>query len=159
MICRACGAEVRFGWRGAQPGWWHREDLDHPGDPIVPEEVEEVEALPPVEVPCHPVPPKDGLIPGGARTILNLLPKHGWELRRLTHSRGPYVGSKKVLGISDSIVLGAVGPRGLDGVARVAVASWRDGKYDFGYIGTAEEGKLVTEKANATELKDWIKSP
>lgn len=161
MICRTCLAAVRYGHRHGLPGWWHREDLDHEAFPIVEPEVVDEEPLPPVEVACHPVEPRDPLVPGGVRTITNLLSKQGWELRRLTHARGPYVGSKgKVLSISDTIVLGAREPEtlGLDRPVRVAVASWRDGKFDFAYRGGILGGRLIsTESANAVGLKNWIK--
>lgn len=164
MICRTCREEVRFGRRDGNPGWWHRENVDHGCFPIPKPEVEEVEPLPPVEIPGHKVEPKDEVVPGGVRTVVNLLAKRGWELRRLTHARGPYVGAKgDVLSISDTVVLGAREvPRcergGLDRPDRIAVASWRDGKFDLAYVGYIRDGQItVTERANATTMKAWIK--
>lgn len=163
MLCRDCREEVRYGARDGAPGWLHREPKDHIGFPVVAPEVEEVEPLPPVEIPCRPVDPKDEIVPGGVRTITNLLAKQGWELRRLTHARGPYVGAKgDVLSISDTIVLGArEAPRcergGLDRPPRIAVASWRDGKFDFAYVGVIRDGTFVTTGANNTAMKAWIK--
>lgn len=163
MVCRTCREEVRFGRRSDNPGWWHRGDVDHDTFPVPAPEVEEIEPLPEPEVVAHAVQPKDEIVPGGVRTITNLLAKRGWELRRLTHARGPYVGAKdKLLSISDSVVLGArEKPRcargGLDRPPRIAVASWRDGKFDFAYVGVIQDGRVVTEPANNTAMKSWIK--
>lgn len=154
MICEHCGAELRFGWRDGQPGWWHRDTATHDGVPIVRDNTPEVAVIPEPEVRSTPVTPKDDIVPGGVRTVTNLLAKQEWELRRLTHARGPYVGSKgEVLSISDTIVLGA---RKVDGSA-IAVASWRDGKFDFAYVGGIVGDKIETRKVNATEMKNWIK--
>jgi hypothetical protein len=154
MICRTCRAPVRYGRRHERHGWWHREDLDHDAFPIPEPEVIADPVIPPIEIACHAVEPKDEIVPGGVRTITNLLAKRGWELRRLTHARGPYIGAKgEALSISDTIVLGAVGPRSLDGKVLRAVASWRDGKFDFAY---ALGGDSMT-KVNATELRNFIK--
>lgn len=115
--------------------------------------------LPPVEIPCHPIDPAEFAPRSGIRQIVNLVFKSGWELVRLTHARGPYVGSKgELLSISDTIVLGAR-MQVLDGSTHVAVASWRDGKFDFAFIGTIRNCHLSTRKVNATEMKDWIKDP
>lgn len=164
MICRTCREEVRFGRRDDNPGWWHRDGKDHDTFPIPAPEVEEEAPLPPVEIQGHSVEPKDEIVPGGVRTITNLLAKQGWELRRLTHARGPYVGAKgDVLSISDTIVLGArEAPRcwrgGLDRPPRIAVASWRDGKFDFAYVGVIQDGTIVVrDRANNTAMKAWIK--
>jgi len=103
--------------------------------------------------------PVDDLAPrSGMRQIANLVEKTaGWELRRLTTARGPYLGADgSVLSISDSLVLGARGPE-VDGEARVAVASWRDGKFDSAYAGTIRGRRIETHPVNATELKSWIK--
>jgi len=141
------------------------------------EHAPEAKALPPVEVWGHTVAPDDPLVPQGARLIAELVsgvtrvtpkgkssksPKHppmapGWELRRLTHARGPYVGSSgECLSISDTIVVGARGPE-VDGARRIAVASWRDGAFDFGYTGVIKGGALETTIANSNALKAWIK--
>lgn len=118
----------------------------------------EVTVFPPVEIPGHTVEPDSFAPRSGIRQVINLLPKHGWELRRLTRSRGPYAGSRgEVLSISDSIVLGASKPVELDGSRHIAVASWRDGKFDFAYVGVVRSGALSPRRVNATEMKDWIK--
>lgn len=158
MICRSCREVVRFGWRHSRPGWWHREDKDHDAFPIVePPPAWQPEELPPVEVVSTPVDPKDERVPGGVRTITNLLPKHDWELVRLTYARGPYVGGKgKVLSISDTILLKARGQE-VDGTRPIAVASWRDGKFDFAYIGEIKASTIRPRPANATDMKNWIK--
>lgn len=101
----------------------------------------------------------DELAPrSGMRQIANLIGKtDGWELRRLTRARGPWMGARgQVLSISDSLVLAARSEE-VDGVRRVAVASWRDGKFHSAYVGTSKGGRMTTEKANATDLKNWIK--
>lgn len=169
MICALCGEEVRFGWRHGRPGWWHREDVDHEADPVVPEartyELDEdgqpviIEPLPTPEVECHPVevdsfPPRSGI-----RQICSLVIKQGWELRRLTHSRGGYLGAKgQVLSVSDSVVLGARGPARIDGGVPIAVASWRDGSFDFAHVGLITGGSRVPmTKVNSSTLKGWIK--
>lgn len=134
-------------------------------------------ALPPVEVWGHTVTPDDPLVPQGARLLAELVsgvtrmtpkgkssksPKHpamapGWELRRLTRARGPYIGSSgEALSVSDTIVLGARGPE-VDGEYRIAVASWRDGSFDFAWTGVVRGSAVVTEQANSNALKAWIK--
>lgn len=137
----------------------------------------EDKVLPPVEVFSHPITPDDPLVPQGARLLAELVtgvtrvtpkgkssksPKHppmapGWELRRLTHARGPYVGANgECLSISDTIVLGAR-QSGLDDGYRIAVASWRDGSFDFAYTGVVKGGIVATTAANSNALKAWIK--
>lgn len=119
-----------------------------------------VEPIPEPEMRATPV-EVDSLPPrSGMRQIANLVLKtDGWELRRLTAARGPYVGSDgSVLSISDSLVLGAVGPE-LDGGRVIAVASWRDGKFDHAYAGRLSDGVAKVNPVNATELKAWIKEP
>lgn len=83
----------------------------------------------------------------------------GWELVNITHSRGPYRGSKgEVLSVSDTHVLRARGPVGVDGSRRVAVGSWRDLAFDFAFIGTIRGGRLTdTRRVGSDEMKDWIK--
>ena len=137
----------------------------------------EGKVMPPVEVWSHTVAPDDPLVPQGARLLAELVsgvtrvtpkgkssksPKHppmapGWELRRLTHARGPYVGATgECLSVSDTIVLGARGPE-VDGARRIAVASWRDGAFDFAYTGILKGGAVTTNAANSNALKAWIK--
>ena len=126
----------------------------------------EAKALPPVEVWGHTVTPDDPLVPQGARLLAELVtgvtrlmpngknsksPKYppaapGWELRRLTHARGPYVGSSgECLSISDTIVLGARGPEvdGKPNKARIVAASWRDNAFDFAYAGILDGSAWV----------------
>lgn len=80
----------------------------------------------------------------------------GWAVRRFTGARGPYLGADgTVLSISDTVVLGA---REVDS-DRIAVASWRDGQFDTGYIGHLERGIARVEAATSTEMKAWIKEP
>lgn len=94
-----------------------------------------------------------GGVPGGARSLMNLAEKHGWEVSRLTYSRGPYMSWKgESLGVSDYVVLHVRRP-GIDGPALLGVASWRDGKADCCYLATKES----TRSLAVTELKDTIK--
>lgn len=122
------------------------------------EDPDHVEPLPAPEVPCHPIDIEDLPARSGMRQVANLVLKQGWELRRLTAARGPYIGSKsEVLSTSDTVVLGARGPERLDGGVPVAVASWRDGKFDFAITGILKGGRCTTSKVDATALKRWIK--
>lgn len=150
MICRQCQAELRFGWRDGQAGWWHRENVDHSGVPVVPPADPYVApVIPEPEEPCHSITVEDLRPRSGPRQIANLLPKHGWEIRRMTASKGPYINARgEVSRISDSIVMSAVHPDG-----RRLVACWVDVAFEFAYIG---RGAGVTA-CNATELKGWIK--
>lgn len=113
--------------------------------------------IPPVEIPCHPLEVEDLPPRSGMRQVANLLLKtDGWELRRLTHARGPYIGqSGECLSISDTIVIG--GRCKVDDGTRIAVASWRDGKFDHAFIGTIRGGTLDPRLVDATTMKDWIK--
>ena len=97
-------------------------------------------------------PPRSGI-----RQMVNLVLKTpGWELRRLTHARGPYMGSKgEVLSISDSIVMSAR-TKVDDGYALV-VCSWRDGAFDTGYTGVLKAGVITPTPATSTAIKAWIK--
>ena len=118
-----------------------------------------MEAFPEPEVLGHSVEIEDLPTRSGMRQIANLVVKSGWDLRRLTESRGPYMGADgSVLSISTRLVLGARGPQ-LDRGVAVAVASWRDGKFDTAYAGRIADGRLQVDPVNATELKDWIKEP
>lgn len=124
------------------------------------EEVRGAEPIPAPEIPKHTVEVESLPARSGMRQVANLVVKtDGWELRRLTAARGPYVGSDgTVRSISDSLVLGAVGPE-LDGGQAIAVASWRDGKFDHAYAGRLVGTRAVVDPVNATELKNWIKEP
>lgn len=132
-----------------------------------------------VEVWAHPVDYTEFAGTSGIRQIANLVTgetrvmpngktskskKHppmapGWELVNITHARGPYRGSKgEVLSVSDTHVLRARGPVELDGSRRVAVGSWRDGGFDFAYVGTIRDHRLVDlRKVGSDEMKTWIK--
>lgn len=132
-----------------------------------------------VEVWAHDVPLTDFAPQSGIRQIGNLVTgetrlmpngktskskKHppaapGWELINLHHARGPYKGSKgEVLSVSDTHVMRARGPVGLDGARRWAVASWRDLKFDFAWIGIIKDGRLtIDRRATSDEMKDWIR--
>jgi hypothetical protein len=180
-VCSRCGEEVRFGFRDGVKGWHHRESVDHiarhghsvpyiaADAPVVIEEAplrdgDDDEPVDPalqdavVEVWSHPVDPDSFAPRSGIKQVINLIEKtDGWERRRLTHARGPYKGAKgQVLSISDTIVLGARCDL-LDGSARIAVASWRDGKFDFAFIGIIKDGRLAPDKVDATTMKNWIK--
>lgn len=130
----------------------YREAEDEPDEPA--------DLLPPVEIECHPLTPADLPPRSGCRQVVNLVNKtEGWELISLNHSRGPYIGTGgKVLSISDRVLLKARGLVRFDGYVSIAVASWRDGKFDSAYIGRAQGGDIAVSAANATELKDWIKT-
>lgn len=158
MICRTCREEVRFGWRVGTPDWWHQGEVDHQAFPIVPDSRKPPPVIPPVEIPCHPVDPASFAPRSGIRQVINLLAKHGWELRSITHARGPYIGSSgEMLSMSDTIVIRSRGPVRLDDTRRIAVASWRDGAFDFSFIGTIKGGLCRPFSANSSEMKDWIK--
>lgn len=172
--CAACGQEVRWGWRHDREAYWHREDVDHPpifGNALTPEQWEvtrralaeargekadEEEAsheIEPIEVHARDVtidefPPRSGI-----RQVINLITKQGWELVSVRHARGPYMGARKSLGVSDVHVVKARGPVRLDGTTPVAVASWRDLDFDFAYIGVLPH----LERVKSTDLKAWIK--
>lgn len=182
--CARCGQEVRFGVRDEVKSWHHREAVDHtavlghsPLNVAAPTEVyeneDEVAEIPRVvEVYAHDVDPSEFSAQSGIRQMVNLVTgvtktgkkksdppaAPGWELVNLHHARGPYTGSKgEVLSISDTHVLRARGPVGLDGSRPVAVASWRDGGFDFGFVGVIRDGNLSPVKVNSTDMKNWIK--
>lgn len=120
-----------------------------------------VEPLPEPEILSTPMPLKGSLtvgdrevpVPGGVRTIVNLAEKIGWEVTRLTYSRGPYMGAAGgSLGTSDYIVMHVRGPV-VDGHPLVGVASWRDGKSDS--VWQVENGHLTQSGARA--LAAWMK--
>lgn len=106
----------------------------------------------PVSVKPEHFPPRSGI-----RQIIGLIGKQGWELRRLTIGRGPWIGATgKMLSISDVWVLGVRGPE-VDGVRRVGVACWRDGSFEFAQFGTLKAGVLTVTRGSSTDLKNWIK--
>lgn len=103
-----------------------------------------------VEIWSTPVEPKDKRVPGGVRTITNLVNKTpGWEVKRLTYARGPW-GSGHHRKIVDTIVLGA---QRVDEPGIAVVTCHRDGKFEFGYAFAKHQGS----KVNATELKTYIR--
>jgi len=130
-------------------------------------EEEETHELEPIEVYSTDLPLKgrvfvgcsDGsvavaAVPGGARTIINLAHKVGWEVWRLTYARGPWVGANGgSLGVSDNVILIVKGPPALDGTPRLGVGSWRDGKSKWAW--RIENNH--TYRVGANELKAWMK--
>lgn len=140
-------------WRELAP---EPEPVDEDDDELEDDAV--IAPLPEPEVPRHDVtadafPPRSGI-----RQILNLIDRTpGWELMRLTHARGPWIGSKgTMLSISDSVVLAARGPVGVDGTP-IAVGTWRDGDFKTAYTGVLQAGHLATTGVNSKALKTWIK--
>lgn len=127
------------------------------------EDADNWDSIPEPEVRCTDVdasifPPRSGIL-----QIINLIEKtDGWDLRRITYARGPYVGARgQVLSISDHHKVSAVGPivegDGLDSGQRFVVASWRDLKFDAGYTGLIRDRVVYPTIANSTALKAWIK--
>lgn len=122
------------------------------------DDAEDREPLPVPEVPAYDFDPADFAPRSGIRQVINLIGKQGWELVSCRHARGPYVGADgSVLSISDVHVVKARGPAEVDGGIPVAVASWRDGKFDFAYIGIFKDHRLAPHKVDATTMKTWIK--
>lgn len=183
--CARCGQEVRWGTRDGVLKYHHRERVDHEpafgnihARAVLPEaEVETEKVIPPIEVHAHEVDPSEFAPQSGIRQIANLVTgttrvmpngksskslKHppmapGWELVNLTHSRGPYMGSRgDALSISDCHVLRARAHQ-VDGSVKIAVASWRDGDFEFAYIGTIKDGRLAPERVSSDAMKQWIK--
>jgi len=96
----------------------------------------------------------DIAIPGGVNTTLSAAAAAGWEVRRLTYSRGPFLSSSgKSLGVSDFVVIGLAGPM-VDGGRVYGVASWRDGKSYFGWWINADRS---VEHLGAEALKARMK--
>ena len=121
---------------------------------------EEEAPLPEPEVPLHDVEVYDLPPRSGMRQVANLVLKtDGWDLVSLASSTGPYLGSDgSVLSISERLVLKARGPK-LDSGTAIAVASWRDGKFDTAYAGRLVGDRVQVDSVNATDLKSWIKEP
>lgn len=109
-------------------------------------------------VTAQPVGPDDFPPRSGIRQIYNLVDKtDGWEVAGFTLAIGPYVGARgQVLSISDSVKMVMGGPE-VDSGRRVAVASWRDGAFDFAYTGILKGSTVTTQPANSATLKAWIK--
>lgn len=122
------------------------------------QEKETWDEVPEPFVTAQPVGPEDFPPRSGIRQIHRLATKtDGWEVANFTLAIGPYVGaSGQVLSISDSVKMVLRGPE-VDNGRRVAVASWRDGAFDFAYTGILRDGIVHTEPANSTALKAWIK--
>lgn len=150
--------------REKNPDWAGWTDVDEDGAKIEPEAIEPEDepiedAIPAPEVRATGIHPDDPRTPGGAKQICNLLKKHGWERRRLSFARGPYLGAKSdVLSISDHVVLVA---RVINSEERrYVVCSWRDGKFDSAWIHSKDlNGKqTMLDKVNANQLKEWIRN-
>lgn len=109
-------------------------------------------------VTAQPVGPEDFPPRSGIRQIHSLATKTaGWDVVGFTLAIGPYMGSRgQVLSISDSVKMVMRGPT-VDSGVRVAVASWRDGAFDFAYTGILKDGVVTTEPTNSNGLKAWIK--
>lgn len=126
------------------------------------EEVEEKDVwaeVPAPELRSHPVDIDTFEPRSGVRTLHRLVGKTaGWEVRSLTAARGPYVGARgQVLSISDSTLMRMRGNTTLDEGTQVAVASWRDGAFDFAYTGFIRGSTVWTQPANSNGLKAFIK--
>lgn len=216
-----CGAEVRWGWRDGQKGWWHQAPVDHqpifghrftaddaaeverqldlPRERLKPTKTdfpllfeietytaredrlkamkkakrnqlleegldeEEIERLHQVDIPepevrKTPIERADPRCVQGAKNLMNAAAKAGWEVRRLTYSRGPYLGAAgQVLSISDFVVVGVV-----DTDHRCGVASWRDGKVIAAWYGervASLDGpdRVRMELTTITDLKTKMK--
>lgn len=137
---------------------------DKKKDAPEPEEEPEVwDEIPEPERRAYPItvadlPPRSGML-----QIANLIlgknkdKVKDWELVNITRSKGPYVGARgQVLSISESTLIRARGPM-VDNGRRVAVASWRDGEFDFAYTGILKDRVVTTQPANSMGLKAWIK--
>lgn len=139
---------------------------DRAAEEADPDDEEELQPLEPVEIHTINLPHKgrvfvgcpDGsvaqaAVPGGVRTLINAGAKVGWVVRRLTYSRGPYLGAKgSSLGISDMVVLVMEGPV-LDSERTLAIGSWRDGGSDWAWLVRGSK----TDRIGAKALRDFIK--
>jgi hypothetical protein len=106
--------------------------------------------VPEPEVRCTPIERADDRCPQGVRNVMNAAARAGWEVTRLTYSRGPYLGSKgQVLTISDSVVIHVV-----DGEGHLGVASYRDRKVTSCWWGTIGGRCYLT---SITDLKTKMK--
>jgi hypothetical protein len=95
----------------------------------------------------------DERCPQGARNLMNAAAKAGWEVRRLTYSRGPWLGAKgNVLSISDLVACGVV-----DSDKRYGVACWRDGKVVSAWYGEREADRVPMALTTITVLKNKMK--
>lgn len=125
-----------------------------------PEEKDMWAEVPAPEVLSHDVDVATFAPRSGIRQIYTLATKTpGWEVRRLTASRGPYVGARgQVLSIDDCVVMGMLGQTTLDGETQVAVASWRSGSFDFAYTGMLKDNVVRTTPVNSNGLKAFIRN-
>lgn len=179
-VCGRCGQEIRWGERHSRMGWWHREDVDHhvihgrPSEPMPwnPEHTDAEEDHHANEI---PEPELRAIrlrsdrefvvnaageavlaeVPRGARTIINLARKHGWEVLEPSYARGSimHATQDRVTRVSDLLLVRAR-LRALDGTTQVAVASWRDGKFDYAFIGRRPPH---TDKVDSKTLKAFLK--
>lgn len=181
LTCGRCGEEVRWGWRPGltsptRPGsgfWMHRDPAadHHPllGTRLVdtvppePEPVEEGEGevedpepfvIPPPEVTSTPIDIGDERLPGGAKIVLNAARREGWTATA-TYSRGSRMHASQgtILGVSDFVVVRAR----LDGADQVAVASWKDGGFDYAYVGEIRDHNVITTRADSKALRAHLK--
>lgn len=121
-------------------------------------EAEQWDTVPEPEIRAVEVDPDSFPDRSGIKQIINLLVKTpGWEITSISHARGPYVGARgQVLSISDHHKVSALGAE-VDSGRRFVVASWRDLKFDAGYIGVTKDRVVHPNAANSTALKAWIK--
>lgn len=112
--------------------------------------------LPEPEVMATIIDIRDERMPGGARTIMNLASKNGWDVWG-AYSRGPHTHATTgaLLRISDYVVV-----RMLDAEQRRAVACWRDGKFQWAWLLEADRRAtryINHGKTNSDGLKSWIR--
>lgn len=106
-----------------------------------------------VEQERTPIDVDDRRCPAGARSLIKAGAVHGWELARLTYSRGPYIGARgQVLKICDWVVLGLLDRTN----HRAGVGCWRDGTPASMWLGRAGQ---MTEKVTFTELRQALANP
>ena len=178
--CGRCGEEIRWGERHGRMAWWHREDVDHhvihgtPSEPVPwipepaePEEEHHANVIPDPELRAIRLKHQRQFIglptgevilaevPQGARTIINLARKHGWEVQEPSFARGSimHASQDRVVRVSDLLLVRARLTT-LDSPTRIAVASWRDGKFDYAYIGRRPPH---VDRASNKALKAFLK--
>lgn len=119
---------------------------------------DEIAALQQVDIPDPevrkiPIERNDPRCPQGARNLMNAAARAGWEVRRLTYSRGPWLGANgNVLSISDIVACGVV-----DSDQTVAVACWRDGKVVSAWLGSREGDRIPMGLTTITDIKTRMK--
>lgn len=106
-----------------------------------------------IEVPSTEVDQTDDRVPRGARTLIKQALKAGWELRKITYSRGPWMHSLHwtPISTSDLLVVRLVGM--VDTERRAVVACWRDGKFDHAYLLS---NKTPMHLGTSTAAKAWF---